>query len=236
MSDINVVCFYWVGDRWAEDSKGPEYVNKLYRGINRNLSIPFKFTCFTNESIGCQLDEGIHVSSLSFPSFRGTGVLPRLFMFSKDSGLDHGKLVLVLDLDIIVVGSLDEMASYDGDFIVRSKFAPGQQWKADGDIIGFRPSPWFERIFWKGFLGDYRNALMRTGGRERYWFRHVIASYFEGSDCDRWDRLYPGQVISYKRHVKSNGGRLPKNARIVSCHGNPRPHKIPHLWAKNNWR
>jgi hypothetical protein len=41
-------------------------------------------------------------------------------------------------------------------------------------------------------------------------------------------------VLSYKRHVRRKG--LPANARIVSCHGKPRPHEINERWAKENWR
>lgn len=233
--ELHVVCFYWLGDRWGEGDRGPEYINKLYRGVARNLSVPFRFCCFTNEPIADQLDSGIEVKPFRFPAYEGAGVLPRLYMFNLESGLLPESFVLALDLDVVIVGSLDEIVSYKGAFCVRSKFAPGQQWKADGDIIGFRPSLRFQHIFWDSFLADYDTALRRTGGRERYWFRHIISSYFYGGDCDRWQNECPGQVVSYKRHVKRTH-RLPENARIVSCHGRPRPHELTDKWAKNHWR
>jgi len=143
--------------------------------------------------------------------------------------------VLALDLDIVITGSLDDIARYRGPLAVRSKFKPGEEWKADGDIIGFRASPMNEVLFWLPFLHDPRSVVELTGGRERYWFRHVIKKQFEGAECDRWNLLCPNQIVSYKRHVRPRHGELPENARIVSCHGRPRPHEIEEPWAKSYW-
>lgn len=233
---LYVVCFYWVGDRWNPQDQGPKYVNRLYRGVARNLSLPFTFICFTNEPIAEWLDPGITVKEFAFPSVRGTGVLPRVFVFSNRTGFEPNSQVLVFDLDVIIVDSLNDMASYRGEFCVRSKFAPGQQWKADGDIFSFRPSDWMAQIFWRDLLQEYLSNTHSTGGRERYWFRYVVARHFRDGSCDRWNQLYPGQVISYKQHVRGKSGVLPYNARIVSCHGRPRPHEINQGWAKRNWR
>ncbi len=41
-----VACVKW-GTKF-----GPEYVNKLFRGIKRNTTKPFKFYCFTEDSNG----------------------------------------------------------------------------------------------------------------------------------------------------------------------------------------
>jgi hypothetical protein len=134
--------------------------------------------------------------------------------------------VLALDLDVIITGPLDEIAGYDGDFCVRSKFQPGQEHKADGDIIGFKAGA--RNNLWNKFLAETKNIEKVTGGRERYYYRMA-------DECkDRFQTLYPGQVLSYKRHVRRKG--LPANARIVSCHGKPRPHEINERWAKENWR
>ena len=51
-----VVCLNW-GDKY-----GPEYVNKLYRMVQRNLSINHEFICYTENPAG--LDQGIRVIDL----------------------------------------------------------------------------------------------------------------------------------------------------------------------------
>ena len=51
-----VVCLKW-GDKY-----GPEYVNKLYRMVQRNLTIDHEFVCFTENP--ANLDLGIKVIDL----------------------------------------------------------------------------------------------------------------------------------------------------------------------------
>lgn len=217
---INIVSFLWYGDRWDSNDMGLKYVETLHAMISRNLSLPFKFICFTNLSL--PIVEGIEYRLFAPPSWKGC--LPRLWMYSPEAQLEGQ--VLALDLDIIITGSLDDIASYRGEFCVRSKFQQGEEHKADGDIIGFRSGA--RKNLWDKFTQDPQRVEASTGGRERYYYRAA-------DECkDRWQNLYPGQIISYKRHVKGKG--LPRNARIVSCHGNPRPHEINEKWAKENWR
>src|SRR6056297_2340299 len=106
--ELNVVCFYWIGDRWHGDDQAHDYVNALYNGACANLYLPFRFICFTNEGpwFTEKLRKGIEVRSFFIPA--NCGVLPRLFMFSTESGL-MGQ-VLALDLDIVITGSLDDIA------------------------------------------------------------------------------------------------------------------------------
>lgn len=220
--EITVVTFFWVGDRWIKDGNSLDYINRLYRGVKRNLSHLKGFVLFSNEK-GLSLDNGIEQRRFEMPSKKG--VLPRMWMYSKDAQLSGQ--ILSLDLDLVIVGSLDNMSTYRGDFIVRSKFAPNQQHKADGDIIGFRAEANFD--IWEKFTSNIKYAENITGGRERWWLREV-------RDCkDRWQNLFPGEILSYKRHVRNKGGDLPMGARIISCHGHPRPHEINERWRKENW-
>lgn len=228
LNKLQVVCFYWIGDRWNNDGMGPEYINKLYRGVKRNLCSPFDFVCFTNETL-TGLDDGVNVRPFKAPSLKG--VLPRLYMFSEQAGL-FGSQVLSLDLDIVITGSLDDIAAYDGDFCTRSKFAPGHEHKLDGDIISFKANKLNEKRLWEPWSNHPKKVIKLTGGRERYWFRHVFSK--SETPPDRWENVAPGQVRSYKRHVMKKK-KLPRDARIVSCHGNPRPHKIRLACIKDNW-
>jgi len=225
---MNVICFYWLGDRWKNDGLGSQYVNYLYNGVYRNTNKPFNFICFTNEKLE-GLDKNIEVKPFVMP--KNKGVLPRLYMFSKESGL-FGSQVLALDLDIIIVNNIDDILSYDGLFCVRSKFLQGQEFKLDGDIISFQANEENEKRFWKPFLNDPDKVIELTEGRERYWFRHVLKK----SGCDRWNVLLPNQIVSFKRHVRRKM-EIPKNARIVSCHGLPRPHQLPkdYTFLKRFW-
>ena len=150
-------------------------------------------------------------------------------MFSEKAGL-FGSQVFCIDLDVVVVGSLKNILEYDDLFCVRTAFAPGEGHLIDGDIMSFTAGVPTEDIFWKPLIANVRDAEIKSmGGRERMWIRHVASDI-----AQTWDQIAPEQVVSYKRHVR--GRDLPKNAKIVSCHGYPRPHQINELWRTENWK
>ena len=246
MNKRYVICFYWEGDRWKSDTtKGlpwdpayrnhltrtgnvslklaAEYVNNLYAGVKRNTTYDFDFICFTNEKL--EVNEGIELRE--FPMVTERGVLPRVYMFSPDAGLS-GRQVLCLDLDVIIVGSIDPLLTYEGPFCARSKFVTGESWKLDGDIMSFPGNDETVNTFWKPFVADVDKAVEETKGRERYWIRRCAEN-----TADRWEVVTPGLVTSYKWNVLKNIGM--KNAAIVSCHGHPRPHQITVDWLHAHW-
>jgi len=201
-----------------------QYVNNLFHGVSRFANRPFKFICFTNEDL--KVDKSIELRR--FPLHTSRGVLPRVYMFSKEAGLEN-RQVLCIDLDVVVVGDLSPLMNYEGLFCARSKFKPGEEWKLDGDVMSFRAGEEVDRLFWKPFIEDVDAAVKFTNGRERYWVRHVADDF-----ADRWDKVAPGAVLSYKRHI---GNRpLPKDAVLISCHGTPRPHQIRSGWVKEYWK
>jgi len=216
--DLTVVCFLWIGDRWHRSDLGVEYVNRLFRGVQRNISASHRFVCFSN--ISGNYENLIEVRPLNAPSWKGC--LPKITAFDPKHGF-HGH-VMVMDIDTVVVGSLDDIASYRGDFCVRAKFrAPHLP---DGDLVGFNAEKcaWI----WSEFAENVDNVEKMTRGRERFFYRELPIK------PDIWQRLFPGQLVSYKNHVRKQK-TLPDNARLVSCHGNPRPHEINESWVKEHW-
>ena len=251
-----VICFYWQGDRWQEngykeksghvnhlqyhinrcgqiDSELPSrYINNLFYGVKRFAGRPFTFICFTNEKL--DLDNEINVKEL--PMFSDSGVLPRIYMFSKEAGL-FGHQVLCLDIDIVIVGSLKRLMDYKGLFASRSNF--GADRIPDGDIMSFKAGKESEDVFWNPFIKDVHAAEQFTKGRERHWIWKCV----RGKKWALWDDWCPGAVISYKKQRVYKTGVVPKAASIISCHGVPRPHEIADkadsdplkAWIKDYW-
>jgi hypothetical protein len=209
----------------VSDDLPSQYVNNLYRGVKRFASEDFEFILFTNQSM--KVDEGITVKQ--FPLISQYGVLPRLWMFSKEAGL-AGHQVLCLDLDVVIVGSLKPLLDYTGVFAGRGRFKPGFESELDGDIMSFKAGAAADKLFWQPFVKDIPAAEKFTGGRERYWIRHIANDFAE-----YWNDICPGAVVSYKWHVRRQK-KLPQGASIVSCHGVPRPHQIQDKWIKEYWK
>jgi hypothetical protein len=246
MKPMYVICFYWQGDRWSSEALptngiyssnvvsrlgtvdtalASRYVNNLYCGVKKFATRPFDFICFTNEKLSVR--PGIELRE--FPLITDRGVLPRIYMFSPEAGLEN-RQVLCLDLDVVIVNCLHGIMAYDDLFCARSKFRAGQEYKLDGDIMSFKAGKAASRLFWEPFISDVDAAVALTNGRERYWVRHVANNF-----ADRWDVIAPGSILSYKMHLKK-GLPLTKKTSIVSCHGFPRPHQIRDAWIRDYWK
>ncbi len=248
MKPIKVVCFYWPGERWQEEGmdyekpqdesfvrhlerSGPidrklvcKYVNNLYDGVMKWAAHPFEFICFTNEDL--KVNENIELCPFKLVTKKG--VLPRMHMFSKAAGL-FGYQVLSLDIDVVITGPLNDIMNYNGLFCVRKRFQRGERHLPDGDIMSFQAGEETEDMFWNPFIANVQAVEESTQGRERFWITQVL----EERHWDDWGGFTDEQICSYKFHIKNRGLG---NARIVSCHGYPRPHEIKEQWRMDNWK
>jgi len=97
-----VICISW-GAKY-----GAPYVNRLYAGVARNITPPFSFTCFTDDPAGFRPEvraEPLPPLEVAMPT--GTkGIWPKARLWSPTLGSLTGP-VLFMDLDLVVVGSLD---------------------------------------------------------------------------------------------------------------------------------
>jgi hypothetical protein len=107
-----VICLKW-GSKY-----GPEYVNKLYRMVQRNLTVNHEFICFTENP--SNLDTGIKIRDLELlQGIEGWWYKPTLF--NPSLGLEG--TILFLDLDMIIFRNIDKLFSYKpGEFIIIRDF------------------------------------------------------------------------------------------------------------------
>ena len=123
MLDKNVICIKW-GDKF-----GPEYVNRLYKMVEKNLTIPHRFVCFTDKPEG--IDSGVEIRPL--PALNDEG-LPekawkKLGLFT-DQLADLEGQALFLDLDIVIMRNIDAFFTVPGEFLII------KDWDFEDDIIG----------------------------------------------------------------------------------------------------
>lgn len=130
--------------------------------------------------------------------------------------------LLYLDLDTAVVGSLSDMASVDRLTIMRDVY------RADGlqSSIMFLPERERAKV-WREWIRkpEVWMQMYRRGGDqaflERLWLGKAAI----------WQDSLPGQVVSYKVHVRPavrkdrefGNGTVPDGARAIVFHGLPRP-------------
>lgn len=245
MSMVNVLCIKW-GQKY-----GPEYVNKLHSMVRRHLHRPFRFVCLTDDSRG--IDPGIEtmpIPEVGFAEFDqrqpwtfGHGWL-KLTSFA-DPLYDLQGRTLFLDLDIVIVDSLDPFFEQEGEFIVI------REWdKQDGTgntscylytIGAHRDALQHLAEQYPASIANVRNeqefitGYLARQGKLRYW-------------PDAWCR-------SFKRHCMPgllgwfSEPFIPEGARIIVFHGKPNPPDAiagvsgkwyrrvkPTRWVEQHWR
>jgi hypothetical protein len=116
----NVVCMKW-GTRY-----GPEWVDRLYGMVMRNTSWNIRFVCLTDDGTGIRPEVEIKpLPEVKFDPAIGK-YWPKLGLMHKDLGGPDAPLkglTLFLDLDLLIIDSLDPLFEADGRFLII------QEWK-----------------------------------------------------------------------------------------------------------
>lgn len=95
---------------------GSDYVNNLAAGVDRHLSRPHRFICFTDDATGLDTRiEPMPLPDLGLPPGHGDTRWRKLALFRRDLGGLSGT-ALFLDLDLVVVGALDPFFDLPGAF------------------------------------------------------------------------------------------------------------------------
>ena len=185
------------------------WVEKLYRGVKRNLTVPFRFVSFVDE----------------LRDFAETEIRQQLMVtpdpdYGAQAEVDRlDEPTIFLQLDTIVVGNCDLFAEYcltQKDIALsRDPYVPTRT------VNGVALIPEGHRRVWDEWKGETDLTHMRR----------------QKTVCI--EDIWPAQplVLSYKAQIeKVNGGRLHPNTRLCYFHGRPKQSALSHLpWVQRNW-
>jgi len=201
---LTVCCVFFQGKNVNKNSRcfTEEWVEKLYRGIKRNLK-DFQFICLTDKDY--EFKEDI----IQLPLKHNLkAYMPIMEIFRYDLGR-----VLFMGLDTVITGSLEDIASYDGDFaMIRD---PNNLKRGASGVMSFPYRP----DIWKQFINSHTSETYDQR------FLHEIPHQY-------LDDYFPNQMVSYKCHIKADGYHDP---RIVYFHGKEKPHEVDEDFIKENW-
>lgn len=179
---------------------GERYVNTLRSALDKHLTVPFRFTCIT---------EG------------GGGWYEKMQLFG-DLMFPRGERVVYLDLDTMIVGNIDWLATYQGPFAALQDFyrengigSGVMAWEAG--TVGHIWTAWWMENFPKHGLGD-------QGLIERYAPKPCVLKLQE---------LFPGEIASFKVHCWS--GRVPPGTSLICFHGEPKMDNCEAQFVKDYW-
>ncbi|NNU81320.1 hypothetical protein HMH01_12815 [Halovulum dunhuangense] len=237
------------------------YTNILYRALMREMSVPFRFVCLTDDATG--LDDGIEalpIPEFALPrEFWHRGMWPKLSVF-KTGLFAPGTVVMMVDVDVVILRDLAPMVARvrekGGLHIIRDWPDLLDRWfrksrremrMSNSSVVGFIAGEQ-DHIFEK-FRGAGRQELLNDWNDQNFIHRHAI-------DRRDWPE---GWVLSFKKSLAWHFPLSvvlpvprPKDAFIVAFHGKPDPEDLagppfrrwgpleqagffPVKWVKSYW-
>ena len=216
----HILCMKW-GTKY-----GPEYVNRLYAMVRRHLRGDFRFVCLTEDGQGVRPE----VTCLPIPPLnlqlapgQRDGAWKKLTTFEADL---HGLrgTALFLDLDVVIVGSLDAFFEHPGDFLIIRDY--DRFWRR-GRITGNSSVYRFELGAHADVLGYFRDHLDEVQARYRNEQTYLSDVLHKQGKLAYWP---DGWCPSFKYHGipawPANYWKapfVPRDARIMVFHGEVNP-------------
>jgi len=201
---MNFVCIKW-GDKYS-----PEYVNNLYRMVERNYTKPFTFTCYTDEPEGLECDthpipdeDGFLHPKHWFGTEKYCWDRAKFLVFNSQEWLGYTGKWCYFDLDIIIQNNIDDIEELAlKPRLIHTRWQPS--WQKH------------ERLF-KEMRGTYYNSSVMCWSDEQcvgiyydvvQYNEMVFTTFYKGSDNYHfwrqqkfWSNLPYDWVYSYNRGV-----------------------------------
>ncbi len=231
----NIVCIKW-GTKY-----GLEYVNNLHAMVERNITIPHKFVCITDDPTG--LTPGIHILPMQETIIDGWW--HKLTLFKPTIGDLTGR-ILFMDLDVVITDNID-CFFIDKDFAIIKEWLPRRLFNSSVFLlkIGSHTHVWDSytvKLAENPHNGRTKGQIRGYNG-DQDWISEQIP------EPHTWPMEW---VPSYKYCCQKNGpvkidlhdDGSPVGARIVIFHGNPNPPAAiegwkrwgPDPWIADHWR
>ncbi|WLA80292.1 hypothetical protein [Bradyrhizobium elkanii] len=205
-------------------------VEKLYRGVKRNLTQPFRFICFTDADRKFSEEiEQFPIKDLELTKIKGCFARLRLFdpEWQAELGIQEETKILNLDLDLIVTGSISELFDKPDYFTILQGVNSANPCPYNGSVWLLRAG--YKKHVWTSFSVDAAaEAPFYEFPDDQGWFWWTMpdAGAFRAGDG-----VYAFQKVGWPK-----GLALPSNARIVGFPGWRSPSKFTHLsWVQQHW-
>ncbi len=214
---VSVICVLKSGGDYT-----PDYVERLFNMLERNIGTKFEFICLTDIDFTLSNCRMIKLES-DLP-----GWWSKIELFRP--GLSKSKYLLYFDLDTVIINSVDCVLGLNShSFIALDPFNARK--KSEGALASGMMK-WESNLY--HFLYEkFNKDLIETeyagkGDQDYIWdvFKR------NGIPFGKLQNDVPG-IYSFKKHCSQ---RLPRDARIVCFHGNPRPKDVTNSWMSMHWK
>lgn len=215
------------------------YVNNLYNMIQRHLTVPHRFVCFTDDPTG--IANGIEIRMLPSAPIQGWWWKPYVF---KADHFPEGDINLFFDLDMVIVNNIDHLVNFmPSKFVglqdVGRVFRPG--YKKLGSAVLRWPAGQFSDI-WTKLESNFSVVRKYHGDQDWIWALHQSNIQFFP---EAWIRSYKWEIRN-RAELKGMGKSavfaeiknpaIPKDTCVLAFHGAPAVHDVKDPVIVENWR
>lgn len=211
-SRLTVACVWW------GTSYGIDYVANLRDGVARHLSIPHDFVCITPHT---KVPEGVIRMSPMLSSHH-EGWWQKVGLFSPDL-FGASQRILYLDLDVVIINSLDTIASSRDPFCMIENYGPNKGHAAhNSSVMLWTPTKNTHSIFTK-----FDSGVMKELHGDQCWIWRVM------QDEIRNFEMY--QCVSFKYEKHPQWKHATEETSVVVFHGQPKPHNCGNSHILQEW-
>ena len=209
----NIVCVLKSGgwhNRHMKVEYRPENVQWMARMVAKHVHTQHRFVCLSDVDV-----PGVETIALrdNLPGW-----------WSKIEMFREFDQAFYLDLDTVIHGDITHMVEYDHDFTVLRNFS-----STDKRRIGSGLMAWGRDLsgLYQEFMRDPQRHMRECVTSEMWGDQGFIQANYAG-EFDRFQDLFPGQVVSFKTDLK-RGDPSTQN-KIVCFHGKPKPQDVRKPW------
>ncbi len=221
---VNVVCM-----KWGTIYNGP-YVNNLYSMVQRHLTVPHRFVCFTDNSEGFLPGiESFPIPTVDLTGGSQYGSWNKVALFAPKLADLKGS-TLFLDLDLLVVSNIDCLFDYrPGEFCIIHDWSRTHE----GNSSVFRFEVGKHTQLLEYFLA-HQEEVRRDYRCDQSF---VSEKLIEAGQLQYWP---DGWCSSFKRHCLPKwpalffkSATLSPEAKVIVFHGRPKPPEaVRGTWSK----
>ncbi len=226
---LNFACVFY-GDKYTFS-----YVVNLYNMVERNLTSPYRFICFTDNTV-IHKQKQFKGKDIEFKQFKRhdfNGWFNKLQLFSPDSNLEGN--TLYMDLDVVIMKNI-ECFGYIGEdknFVGMNDFNPTSG-LFNSSIMRFNNK--YHSVIWEQYL------KRRTEFNSSHGDQEIISSLIKShkdtiSFPDEWTQSYKWLNRNGDRyHISKQTYEQDPNAKVCVFHGSPNPHDSTQEWVQKLWK
>lgn len=226
---ITILLWKWKQVNYRS-SFNADAVNTMVSMIGRNLDLPHRFLCITDDPEGVKCETYPLWTEPDVRLEQGRPNCYRRLKVFGEFGKELGDRLFSIDLDTVITQNITPLLDRPEDFVIWGDTAKNTLY--NGGI--WLMTPGTRKRVWDKFTPMAPQITKKHGivGSDQAWISHVL-----GPGEATWTTK--DGVYSYRNHLKQ--GRLPKppDARLVSFHGivNPwSPEAQAHRWVRENYR